>query len=311
MRKAIAEKTVSLKKKYNLSEVWQSYLLILLPLIGFFVFSAYPILWSVRWSFFNYQGVPQYAIFTGLDNYITAMHDSSYWSSWLTTLLFALFKLPIELPLAMILAVFLNKGLKGSGFYRSVYFMPVIISVAIVGLIFTNIFGYFGVMNGILTKWGVLSESVDWFSNKYTALFVLALGSTWCSFGTNVLYFLAAMQNIDESIYEAARIDGAGRFTLFFKMTLPLMAPVLQTILLLSINGTLHTSDYILATTNGAPAGDTYTVLAYMYGQFVPGFASGTPPIGYGCALGVITAIGMASIAFVYNKLSSKLANLY
>ena len=78
MRKAIAEKTVSLKKKYNFSEVWQSYLMILLPLIGFFVFSAYPILWSMRWSFFNYQGVPQYAIFTGLDNYITAMHDSSY-----------------------------------------------------------------------------------------------------------------------------------------------------------------------------------------------------------------------------------------
>lgn len=310
MKRTIGNRT-SAKIKYNFTEVWQSYLLLTLPLIGFFVLNLYPILWSIRWAFYNYQGVSKYAAFVGLNNFKTAFHDNAYWSTWVTTLEFALFKLPLELPLAMILAVFLNKQLKGSGFYRSVYFMPAIISLAIVGLIFTNMFDYFGVINGLLMKFGIIEESIDWFANKYSALAVLALGSTWCSFGTNVLYFLAALQNVDESIYEAAYIDGAGKFTVFFKFTLPLIAPVLQTILLLSINGTLHTSDYILATTNGAPGGSTYTVLSYMYGQFVPGFASGYPPIGYGCALGVITAVLMASIAAIYNKLSSKLANMY
>lgn len=310
MKKAI-DNRLRIKNKYSASEVWQAYLLILLPLIGFFVFSAYPIAWSVRWAFYNYQGVPRDAAFVGLGNFKSAMHDAKYWSTWVTTLEFAMFKLPIELPLAMILAVFLNRQLKGSGFYRSAFFMPSVISMAIVGLIFTNMFDYFGVINALLMKFGITKSNIDWFSNKYTALAVLALGSTWCSFGTNVLYFLAALQNVDESIYEAAYIDGAGKVTVFFKMTLPLIAPVLQTILLLSINGTLHTSDYILATTNGAPAGSTYTVLAYMYGQFVPGFVSGYPPIGYGCSLGVITAILMAGIAITYNKLSSKLANMY
>lgn len=310
IKKSVAKRN-TVKLKYNSSDVWQAYLLLLLPLIGFFVLSLYPITWAIRWAFYDYQGVARDAVFVGLKNFVTAFHDARYWSTWVTTFLFALFKLPIELPLAMLLAVCLNKQLKGSGFYRSVYFMPSIISVAIVGLIFTNMFGFFGVMNGLLTKWGIIDASVDWFANKYSALLVLALGSVWCSFGTNVLYFLAALQNIDESIYEAAYIDGAGKVRTFFKMTLPLMAPILQTILLLSINGTLQTSDYILATTNGAPAGSTYTVMAYMYGQFVPGFSTGTPSIGYGCALGVISAILMASIALMYNKLSNKLSNMY
>ena len=130
-------------------------------------------------------------------------------------------------------------------------------------------------------------------------------------FGINVLYFMAALNNIPEELYEAASIDGASAWTQFRKITVPMMGPVLQTILLLSINGTLYTNDYIIATTNGGPGGDTYTVMSYMVGKFVPGFASVGANIGYGCCLAVITAIIMGCIAIVYNKLSKKLSNIY
>ena len=299
------------RRKYNINDVWQSYIFLALPIIGFFVLSLYPISWAARWSFYNFMGAARDAVFIGLANFKTVFRDVTYWSTWVTTFQFAVLKLPVELPLAMILAVFLNREMKGRGIFRAVYFMPAIISAAIIGLIFSNMFEYFGVINALLMKYGIIDEGINWFNSKFTALVVLALADTWRTFGTNVLYFLSALQNVDESIYEAATIDGAGKLTLFFKFTLPLIAPVLQTILLLSINGTLHTGDFIIATTNGAPGGQTHTVMSYLTRTFMPGFASNYPPIGYGCALGIITAILMASIALIYNKLSSKLANMY
>ena len=299
------------RRKYNINDVWQSYIFLALPIIGFFVLSLYPISWAARWSFYDFMGAARDAVFIGLANFKTVFRDVTYWSTWVTTFQFAVLKLPVELPLAMILAVFLNREMKGRGIFRAVYFMPAIISAAIIGLIFSNMFEYFGVINALLMKSGIIDEGINWFNSKFTALVVLALADTWRTFGTNVLYFLSALQNVDESIYEAATIDGAGKLTLFFKFTLPLIAPVLQTILLLSINGTLHTGDFIIATTNGAPGGQTHTVMSYLTRTFMPGFASNYPPIGYGCALGIITAILMASIALIYNKLSSKLANMY
>lgn len=299
------------RRKYNINDVWQSYIFLALPIIGFFVLSLYPISWAARWSFYNFMGSARDAVFIGLANFKSVFRDVTYWSTWVTTFQFAVLKLPVELPLAMILAVFLNREMKGRGIFRAVYFMPAIISAAIIGLIFSNMFEYFGVINALLMKYGIIDEGINWFNSKFTALVVLALADTWRTFGTNVLYFLSALQNVDESIYEAATIDGAGKLTLFFKFTLPLIAPVLQTILLLSINGTLHTGDFIIATTNGAPGGQTHTVMSYLTRTFMPGFASNYPPIGYGCALGIITAILMASIALIYNKLSSKLANMY
>ena len=296
---------------YKKSFVRQSYLLLTLPLIGFFVFTLYPLIWAIRYAFFYYDGTISTTTFVGLENFTTVFKDSGYWRAWLTTLQFAAMKLPIELPLALLLAILLQRKIKGAGFFRSVYFMPQIISIAIVGLIFSCMFDYFGLINDWLTKAGFIEEGVEWFANKWTAMVVLAIGSTWQSFGINVLYFMSALNNIPEELYEAASIDGANSIVKFFRITIPMMGPVLQTILLLSINGTLHVSEYILVTTNGGPGGSTYSVMSYLVGKFVPGFAERGVNIGYGCCLAVVTAIIMALIAVGYKKLSRKLANIY
>lgn len=290
----------------------QCYAMISVQLVGFLVITIYPILWAARFAWYNYDGVLSNTRFVGWDNFLKIFtQDSTYWKTWLTTLKFALFKLPVELPLAMFLAVILNKKLKGRGLFRAVFYLPNVVAVAIIGLIFSNMFDYFGIINAWLLKMGIISERIDWFANTNTAMFVLVSGAVWNTFGLNILYFISAMQNIPEELYESARVDGASRAVTFFKITLPLMGPVLQTILLLSLIGTLHTNDYILVMTNGAPRGETFTVMSYIVSRFVPGFADSAANIGYGCALSLVTTVIMAAIALIYKKISAKLSDMY
>ncbi len=311
MKLSMTSKRMTSISPYKRAFEKQAYLLLALPLIGFFVFTLYPLSWAIRYAFYYYDGSISTTHFVGLQNFISAFNDSSYWKAWITTLQFAACKMPVELPLALLLAILLHRKVKGVGFFRSVYFMPHIISVAIIGLIFTNMFDYFGLINNWLTKLGLLSHNVEWFSTKWKAMVVLVSGHTWQNFGINVLYFMAALNNIPEELYEAASIDGATAWIKFRKITVPMMGPVLQTILLLSINGTLHINDYIIATTNGGPGGNTYTVMSYLVGKFVPGFGTVGANIGYGCCLAVLTAIIMGAIALGYTKVSNKLSNIY
>ena len=130
-------------KKWKLS--FKCYAMLLTQIIGFFVFTLYPLLWAAHKAWHYYDGIGANTRFIGWENFIRIFtEDATYWSTWISTFKFALMKMPIELPLALFLAVLLNKKLKGSGFYRTMYFMPCVISVAIIGLIFGNMFDYFG-----------------------------------------------------------------------------------------------------------------------------------------------------------------------
>ena len=207
----------------------------------------------------------------------------------------------------MILALILSKDIKAKGFFRSAYYMPCVISVAIIGVIMSNLFGYYGIINYGLAKLGIIQDGIDWFANKGTSLAVLVIGSVWNTFGTNVMYFMAALANVPLDVYESAALDGATGAQSFFKITLPLILPVGKIILLLSILGTLGVNEYVLVVANGAPAGKTNTVMSYMTQQFVPGFAGANPPIGYGCAMGLITSILFICIALIQNRVNKKM----
>ena len=313
MRKAFKENRKGFFKKSGFQKhtVTQCYILLLPEIIGLLLFTLYPMLWAVKKSWFFYTGTKTMQKFIGWDNFIGVFKDTAYWTTWLTTLKFMVYKLPFELPLAMVIALMLNKKIKGSGFFRSMYYLPNVISIAIIGLIFSNMFDYFGFINANLMKLGIIDTEISWLSTTRGAMTVLIIGAVWNTFGVNVMYFLAALSNVPEEMYEAAKLDGAGRFTVFFKITLPMMAPVLQTIILLALNGSLHTSDYILVTTNGAPGGTTFTVMSYIVSQFVPGFASNSVNIGYGCAMSLITSVFMCIFAIMYMKLSRKMENVY
>ncbi|MDO4562544.1 MAG: sugar ABC transporter permease [Clostridia bacterium] len=312
MRTRKNSKTTTVKVKYNLGEVAQCYGMIGLQIIGFLVITLYPICWAIRLSFFYYNGLPSSQNFIGLENFVTMFtKDADYWRSWLTTIQFALIKLPIELPFAMFVALLLNRKIKFKGFFRSLFFLPCIVGVAVIGLIFSNMFDYYGIINAWLCKIGIIETGITWFSHKWSAMAVLLSGAIWSTFGVNTLYFLAALQNVPQELYEVAMLDGASKFTMFRKITLPTMAPVLQVVVLLSLNGTLHTNEYVLTMTGGGPGGSTYTVMSYIVGKFVPGFAGNSINIGYGCAVSFVTSVIMAVIAIIYMRTTKKLSNTY
>lgn len=298
---------------YRRDNTLQCYILLAVPIIGFLVFTVYPLIWVFRWSFFNYNGIPSYTKYIGWDNFKSLFTtDLSYFKSWITTLEFVVMKIPFEMILVTFISVALYRNTKASGLFRAVYFMPHVISTAVVGLIFTNMFSFYGIVNGILTKYGVLNRGVVWFNSKPWAMVILVLASTWQSLGINILYMLSALTNVPAEIYEAASIDGANKFTEFFKITLPLIAPVFQRILLLALVGTLSTGELIIVLTNGAPANTTLTVMSYLTRKFLPGFAdTATPAIGYGCAMSAITTIIFAVLGVTFNKATSKLADKY
>ena len=200
-----------------------SYLMLSPQLIGFLVFTIYPIMWALTLAWFYYDGVPSATHFVGFDNFKTIFTvDTEYWRTVGNTFLYAFLKLPIEMPLALALALALNGKIKGKAFFRASFYLPNIISMAIIGVIFSNIFGYFGVINSYLAKLFPNMEAVDWFATKWSAFAVLVFAGVWQTFGINLLYFLAALQNIPLECYESAKLDGASSMTTFFKITLPL-----------------------------------------------------------------------------------------
>ena len=303
------------KVKHTLSRTskneLQAYLMLSPQIIGFLLFSIYPLMWAIRLSWYFYNGIDAQTRFTGWENFIKLFADETYWKALGNTFLFFVMKFPLEIPLALFLAILLSKKLKGVGFFRTMYYMPHVISVAITALVFSNMFSYFGFINGWLQKINLIDIPVEWFGSKLLSMLVLVLADTWRSFGVNVMYFMAAIQNVPQDVYEAAKIDGAGKFTTFFRITLPLIAPVMQVILMLSIIGTLGTNELVLVLTNGAPGGTTHTVKSYIFQNYAPGMADMNVNIGYGCAMSLVTGLILAGITMTYMKISEKMKNIY
>lgn len=314
INKAVSNGCVKRKTAYGGAKLygdeWQNYIMLALPLIGFVVFTLYPLLWAAGLSFFSYDGFAEHTRFVGLENITALLKDKIYWKTWVTTIEFSIYKVPIEMILSMSMALLLNRNIKGKGFFRSVFFMPNVISMSLMAVVLFNMFDLHGFVNKALTAAHIIGEPVAWFETKAAAMTVLVVGSIWHTFGINVLYFIAALNNVPEECYEAAKIDGASKWQTFSRIQLPLMAPVMQIILLLSINGTLHTGEYVYVMTGGAPGGATHTVMSYLLAKYTPGIGS-VLNLGYGCASSFVTSILMCLIAIVYNKLSQRMSETY
>lgn len=288
-------------------------ILMLLPMsIGFMLFVLYPIIWVIRWAWFNYDGYTT-AEFIGMGNFVRAFsRDPAFWASLRNTLFIAVVKLVVEIPLAMILATFLTSGIKGSTAFRVSYFLPSVLSVAVVGLIFSIMFSsYNGIINAMLRGMGFIRKNINFLGRRNNAFFVIILVSLWTSFGLNMIYFIMGYQNIPKDLYECASIDGANVVQQFFHITLPMVAPVLQLVIMLSFLGTLRMTDLILVLTNGAPGGSTEVVMTYIFKYFFQyGEAQTRTQFGYASALAVITAIILAVVTLIYLRLSKKMKQI-
>ena len=288
----------------------QAFLMLLPMLLGFALFTYGPILYILR--FCLYKANDFKATYIGFDDFVRLFtRDSAFWDAILNTLILSFGKLVIEIPLAMLLAVLLNRGIRGTGFYRTMLFLPAITSTAIVGLVFSLMFASFdGIVNNILQSLNLISRPINWMGNKWTALEMLGIASIWNNFPINMIYFLMALQSVPKEIYECAELDGVTPWKRFWRITLPMIAPIAQVVILMAIVGSLKVSDLVLASTNGAPGGKTEVIMTYVFKYFF-GYSGRSVEIGYASAMSVVTGIFLAFISMIYMRVTNKMNQVY
>jgi raffinose/stachyose/melibiose transport system permease protein len=291
----------------------QEFLMLILFFIGFVTFTIYPILWALRWVLYDYSGFGK-PYFVGLDNFARAIfRDKEFWRSVINTFYLSFMKLIIEIPLALVIAYFVNNKIKGSSTLRVIYFLPTVFSMAVIGLIFTILFSaYNGIVNAAMNAIGYLKDNYNFFGTRWSALNMVLLVSTWSTFGINMIYFLMGLQNIPNELYECATLDGASGPRQFFRITIPLLAPVTQIILMLSVLGTMRINDVVLVMTNGQPGGMTEVAMTHILKLFFSfSVSGGRRQYGYGAALSVIMGIILAVMTLTYLKHSRRMKNVY
>ncbi len=287
----------SLEAKYSIA----GWFFVTPAAILIFVLNFYPM---VRAFFLSLQsGVANNLHFTGFRNYIRLFQDERFLYSVRNVFIYLIFQVPIMLFLAIILASILNDNrLKFKGLFRTIVFLPCATALVSSALIFKSIFGLDGIINHWLLQLGILSTPKNWLTDPTWAKVIIIICITWRWTGYNTVFFLAGLQNIDHSIYEAARVDGATSTQQFFKLTLPLLRPVILLTSIMSINGTLQLFDEVRNLTNGGPGNETITISQYIYNlSFVL-----NPQFGYAAAISYVILIMVAVLSFIQMKIGDR-----
>ena len=260
-------------------------------------FSLYPMINAFITSLKTGTGIN--LTFSGLTNYIRAFQDDVFVQSILNCLYYLIIQVPVMLLLALVLASALNDPhLKFKGFFRTCIFLPCATSLVAYAIVFRSLFATDGFVNNLLMKIGILDEAFNFLANPTTAKIVIILALVWRWTGYNMIFYLAALQNIDSSVYEAAKVDGASPFQTFFKITLPLLKPTILMTAIMSTNGTLQLFDESMNLTNGGPGNASITMSHYIYNTAF----KGVPNFGYTSAMSFIILLMVAVLAFIQMK---------
>ncbi len=237
-------------------------------------------------------------------NYTRILKDQLFQRSMVNTFLYLIIEVPIMLILAMLLAQLLNNhDLKFKGFFRTCVFLPCATSLVSYSLIFKSLFATEGLINTVLVKLGILETNYNFLGNPTSAKVIIIIALIWRWTGYNMVFFLAGLQNIDYSVYEAAKIDGASGWQTFWKITVPLLRPTIVMTAIMSINGTLQLFDESVNLTNGGPANSTITMSHYIYNN---SFGQGVANFGYASAMSFIIFVMVAVLSFINMKVGDK-----
>ncbi|MFD0826184.1 carbohydrate ABC transporter permease [Neobacillus sp. M.A.Huq-85] len=249
-----------------------SFIAIATVMIGLFYF--YPMIQSLILSFKSGTGVS--LKFVGFENYVRLFKDPVFLTTVKNTVIYLIIQVPIMIILALFLSVLLNnKKLKLKGFFRTAIFLPCVTSLVAYSVIFKYLFGQDGIINFMLMKIALISEPIQWLTDPFWAKITIIIAITWRWTGYNMIFFLSGLQNIDESIYEAAKIDGASSIQQFFKITIPMMKPIILFTTITSTIGTLQLFDEVMNITKGGPGNATMTISEYIYNvsfKYTPDF---------------------------------------
>ncbi|MGH2557726.1 MAG: carbohydrate ABC transporter permease [Thermomicrobiales bacterium] len=273
------------------------YLFMLPNLILAALFTFYPTVMSWYFSFLDWSGFTSDREWIGLANFREIIHDSFFWDAYRRSFLFMFIAVPTQVVLALIVALILNDAtLKLGPFFRTCFFLPVVTSSAIVGIVMTFVFSPFnGPVNQALLRSGLANGPVDFLGNPDTALWTVAAVWVWKWFGITMIYWLAALQVVPQELYEAARIDGANRWSLHRDITVPMVVPFAVVIVLITIVGSLNVFGLVQTMTGGGPFFASEVMEVYIYrNAFGEG---GVPRLGYASAAALffgLTVLGLS-----------------
>ncbi len=279
------------------------YIFILPWLLGFFAFTFIPVMASLILSFTRYDLLSP-PTFIGFRNYVTMFtKDPLFIKSLKITFTFVALSVPLRLFFALMLAMVFNKPTKLTGFYRTVYYIPSIVggSVAI-AVMWSRIFDVDGAVNSILIQLGILKEPIYWLGNPDTTMLVLILLYVW-QFGSAMLIFLAGLKQIPATLYESAKIDGANKVQQFFKITIPMLTPIILFNLIMQvINGfMMFTQAFVLTNGSGGPLNSLLVYSMYMYRKTFEFYQ-----MGYGSAMAWFMLIVVSIMTGIIFKTSNQ-----
>jgi len=293
-----SSKRIKLIKKIKLNLWCWAFLAIQLTFWG--LFTGWSVILSFYYSLLDWSGFTA-ATFVGMRNYAQLLNDRMFWNAFSNSFYFMVLAVPPQLAVSLFLAYMLNNALlKGRTLYRTAYFVPVITTSAIVGVIMVFIWGAQGPLNHLLLTLRILSEPISFLGNVNTSMGTVAAISVWNISGIYMIYWLAGLQSVPQDLYEAAKVDGAGRARTFWSVVLPVMAPIAGVITIMCIINALRMFDLILTLTGGGPFFSTEVIATYVYRM---AFTSemGLPRLGYASAAALMFGASVIAIGLLLN----------
>jgi ABC-type sugar transport system permease subunit len=257
-------------------------------------FTIYPIVASLGYTLYQWNGIGNPTRYVGLENFTRVVRDGVFWQSFGHTFLYTAVLVPLQLCLALVLALVLNsRRLRFRTFFRAVYFIPAVISAAIIGVVFQLMLSNFGdSLSSALMRLHMIQRPTDWLGDPHAVLWIVIGIGIWNTLGYNLVYFLAGLQTIPAELYEAARIDGARASAQFWHVTIPGLREIGMIILFLAVLYSLQVFDLVQVLTGGGPYYASEVVNTYIYHQAFgagsfSGGGSGTmaqPNVGFASA---------------------------
>ncbi len=270
-----------------------------IPVLGFLLFTLYPLGYSIYASFTDWNGLSA-PKFSGLKNYVTMFNDPYFLKSLWNTV-FMMIAIPIGLALSLALALGMNRKMRGTTFFRTVYYLPVISSIAAVAILWQWAFnGDFGLINQVLALVGI--DGPNWLQNADTVKPALMLMAVWKGLGYSMLLYLAALQSVPRHLYEAAALDGANVWKQFLHITLPMVSPVTFFLLVTSIiGGSQIFVEVNIMTPTGGPEFSSATIVWYIWQK-----AFDNLQMGYASAMSVVLGLLVFLVTFLQFRLNRR-----
>lgn len=291
----IYKKGLSINAKRNII----GYSFVAPAIIFFVVFTIIPLIMSVYLSLYSTNIYFIDMEYVGLDNFSRIFSDTQFWTSIKNILFYTAMAVPLNITLSLIMAMLTNTNLKGTKIFRFIYYLPGVTSAVAASTVWLWLMNpSYGLLNNILTSLGLPPGT--WLTHSKTALFSVTIVTVWMGVSSNMIVFLAALQNIPAQLYEAARLDGANKAVMFFKITLPIILPTMYFILTMTLIGAFQLYDQVFVLTQGGPGGATWTPVYLIWQN---SFGNTASQAGYAASQSIVLFFIIMAVTLIVRRL--------